>query len=58
MEDRAEGLRGNKYKDWVMDKVEIGHTQRLIFEDVKRSPVGELESIVVSVELQDLGRVA
>lgn len=37
-----------------MDKVEIGHTQRLIFEDVKRSSVGELESMVVSVELQDL----
>lgn len=37
-----------------MDKVEVGHAQRIIFEDVKRSPDGELESIVVSVELKDL----
>lgn len=54
MEDRAGDCAETKYKNWVMDKVEIGHTQRLIFEDVERSPVGELESIVVSVELQGL----
>lgn len=35
-----------------MGKVEVGHAQRIIFEDVKRSPVGE--SMVVSVELRDL----
>ncbi|TNB74204.1 hypothetical protein FHJ30_05775 [Arthrobacter sp. BB-1] len=37
-----------------MNKVEVGHAQRIIFEDVKRSPDGELESIAVSVELKDL----
>ena len=37
-----------------MDKVEIGQTQRLIFEGMKRSPVGEMESMVVSVAFPDL----
>jgi hypothetical protein len=37
-----------------MHKVEVGHSQRLIFEDVKRSRDGEPESMLVSVELKDL----
>lgn len=37
-----------------MQKVEVGHSQRLIFEDVKRSQGGEPESMLVSVELKDL----
>lgn len=37
-----------------MQKVEIGRRQHLTFEDVKHSSSGEPESVLVSVELQDL----
>ncbi|OOP60390.1 hypothetical protein BMF89_16775 [Arthrobacter sp. SRS-W-1-2016] len=37
-----------------MTKVGIGHTQQLTLKDVKWSPLGELESVVMSVRMQGL----
>lgn len=37
-----------------MQRVEVGHLQRLVFEEVRRSHIGEPESMLVSVHLKDL----